>query len=65
MEVEIDGRRYIALRALFGGSLFPHYISTVMAAMVEILEAKGVSGAVMVDDSYPVMRAGLILVLTL
>lgn len=52
MAVEVAGRRYVPLRALFGGSLFPHYISTVMAAVMEILRAEGIPAVVMMDDIF-------------
>ena len=52
MAAEIAGRRYVPLRALFGGSLFPQYISTVITAVVEILRAKGIPAVVMMDDIF-------------
>jgi len=52
MAVVIKGQCYVPKRALFGGSLFPHYVSTVMAAVVELMNAHDVPSTAMVDDFF-------------
>lgn len=58
MAVEIDGKLYVPRRALFGGSPFPHYIFTVMAAIMEILGEWGIPAVVMIDDIFLCGRPG-------
>lgn len=52
MAVVINGQSYVPKRALFGGSLFPHCVSTVMATVAEIMNAHDISSTAMVDDFF-------------
>ena len=60
MSVVIHGQCYVPKRALFGGSLFPHYVSTVMAAVVEIMNSHDIPSTAMVDDFFTTGHQGLI-----